>query len=528
MTSKVTQCPECKTSFRVTEAQLAIASGAVRCGSCLHIFTAQQHWLEPETPQDEEPELDSLLEQHASELDEIFSDQDDEPLMGDTIQQKSIRNIFEEDENIEIDDDLLIDDNYDLDDDAGDSGEPVIDEEEQLRIEESLLAELNEEEDELLFSDTVQQKAVSLIEKDDDHNLLDELDGFAGEPSAIDGTDAEELIFDDGASDDEGSIKDTQTGLIIDSGMISADDLALEDGQTGAQELSETFLDMDSWEDEGGVFKDLDNLASSDSGDDDDWAEKLLVDDEPEETEEEDTLEQELDDFLDDVPVEPMEQPLDPELLSILDDSPTAVEEDEFILGDEPMLAGERIGAESNPLLANIEPEPVEMSWQDQGKRKQKLLWIAAIVLAISGLIGQYLAFNFETLARSPQYRPALASLCGITGCQLPGLNDAGLIRSTNLMVRSSSERQNTLVVDVIITNRARFQQAFPALELVFTDLAGQVVAGRQFKPGQYLAGELTGSKQMPSMQPVHISLEIVDPGKQAVNYQLKLLPNPG
>ena len=28
MTSKVTQCPECRTSFRVTEAQLAIASGA--------------------------------------------------------------------------------------------------------------------------------------------------------------------------------------------------------------------------------------------------------------------------------------------------------------------------------------------------------------------------------------------------------------------------------------------------------------------------------------------------------------------
>jgi hypothetical protein len=53
------------------------------------------------------------------------------------------------------------------------------------------------------------------------------------------------------------------------------------------------------------------------------------------------------------------------------------------------------------------------------------------------------------------------------------------------------------------------------------------VVAGRQFLPEQYLAGEMTGTTQMPSMQPVHISLEIVDPGEQAVNYQLKLLANP-
>jgi len=43
----VTRCPNCDTSFHVTEAQLAAAGGAVRCGACLQVFLATEH-LVPE------------------------------------------------------------------------------------------------------------------------------------------------------------------------------------------------------------------------------------------------------------------------------------------------------------------------------------------------------------------------------------------------------------------------------------------------------------------------------------------------
>ena len=33
--SFITQCPHCLTSFRVNQAQLGAANGAVRCGACL-------------------------------------------------------------------------------------------------------------------------------------------------------------------------------------------------------------------------------------------------------------------------------------------------------------------------------------------------------------------------------------------------------------------------------------------------------------------------------------------------------------
>lgn len=38
-----TRCPECKTVFRVTPAQLKVREGMVRCGRCQHAFVADKH-----------------------------------------------------------------------------------------------------------------------------------------------------------------------------------------------------------------------------------------------------------------------------------------------------------------------------------------------------------------------------------------------------------------------------------------------------------------------------------------------------
>ena len=44
--SFVTQCPHCQTRFRVSHAQLSVARGVVRCGSCLQVFNAARQLLE--------------------------------------------------------------------------------------------------------------------------------------------------------------------------------------------------------------------------------------------------------------------------------------------------------------------------------------------------------------------------------------------------------------------------------------------------------------------------------------------------
>lgn len=47
MSQAITRCPECLTSFRVTQTQLRLAGGAVRCGACLHVFEAEAFFVAP-------------------------------------------------------------------------------------------------------------------------------------------------------------------------------------------------------------------------------------------------------------------------------------------------------------------------------------------------------------------------------------------------------------------------------------------------------------------------------------------------
>jgi len=43
MTSMITRCPKCSTTFKISADQLSAAGGAVRCGACLTVFNGQDH-----------------------------------------------------------------------------------------------------------------------------------------------------------------------------------------------------------------------------------------------------------------------------------------------------------------------------------------------------------------------------------------------------------------------------------------------------------------------------------------------------
>jgi predicted Zn finger-like uncharacterized protein len=57
-----TRCPGCKTVFRVTDAQLALRAGQVRCGHCRTVFNGREELisLAPPSGDEPEPEVDEL------------------------------------------------------------------------------------------------------------------------------------------------------------------------------------------------------------------------------------------------------------------------------------------------------------------------------------------------------------------------------------------------------------------------------------------------------------------------------------
>ncbi|WP_166362650.1 DUF3426 domain-containing protein [Pseudomonas akapageensis] len=174
-----------------------------------------------------------------------------------------------------------------------------------------------------------------------------------------------------------------------------------------------------------------------------------------------------------------------------------------------------------DPLLDLVD-DPLQLDWQ---KRRspwgRRVLWLLLILLAAAALAGQYIWYHFDELARQDQYRPWFQQLCPEIGCTVPSKVDIALIKSSNLVVRSHPEFNGALIVDAIIYNRATFSQPFPLLELRFADLNGQLIASRRFKPGEYLSGDLAGKAEMPPQTPIHIALDILDPGPKAVNYSL-------
>ncbi|MBD9515732.1 DUF3426 domain-containing protein [Pseudomonas sp. PDM22] len=240
---------------------------------------------------------------------------------------------------------------------------------------------------------------------------------------------------------------------------------------------------------------------------------------------------------------EPEEPEEEPEHEPRIDPAPLRVESDDEKLpafsarrdddepddeDEEPPLADQRGDhRRADPGLGNdglndLSDEPLQLDWQKPKSRwGRRLLWLLLVLLALAGLAGQYIAYHFDELARQDQYRPWFAQACPELGCTLPSKVDVEQIRSSNLVVRSHPDFSGALVVDAIIYNRANFSQPFPLLEMRFADLNGQLIASRRFKPSEYLSGELAGQSEMPPQTPIHISLDILDPGPKAVNYSL-------
>ena len=139
-------------------------------------------------------------------------------------------------------------------------------------------------------------------------------------------------------------------------------------------------------------------------------------------------------------------------------------------------------------------------------------------------LIGQYAYFNRNELSQYPELRPWLTRFCALVSCNTPLRRDVSRISLVNRLVQSHPSQPNALLIEATLVNEADFPQPYPLLEIRFSDLNNQLVAGRRFRPSEYLPAGTSLKAGMPPHQPVHITLAIVDPGKEAVSFQFELL----
>lgn len=329
-------------------------------------------------------------------------------------------------------------------------------------------------------------------------------------------------------------LKFDQSLIDTESGDLDDDDFLISDDMGRTSEDHDPFGVGPSTQSSHSLFERRirDQEEESEAGDDADesWAMSLLEDEEEtaqssatlNRAQKDEDAEQQRDRDERTPSFELIDEPNDAQLETPAGEDHLQFELEEPDTGKSTSYEGERLRAhntERSALLMGIDPEPVEMTWTQQ-RRRRKWLWSGLALAALLVLVVQVAWLQFDRFSRIEPYRSAYAVACSVLGCDLPALVDRSRIRAYNLVVRNHPEREGALIVDAILLNNARFEQPFPELVLEFSDLNGSAIAAREFAPDEYLSGELAGRDTMPPNQPIHLTLELVDPGENAVNYR--------
>jgi hypothetical protein len=87
--------------------------------------------------------------------------------------------------------------------------------------------------------------------------------------------------------------------------------------------------------------------------------------------------------------------------------------------------------------------------------------------------------------------------------------------------MRSHTTQAGVLSLSLTIVNRASRSQAYPDLNVILFDTGGQALSSQTFKPQEYLAEDAEIEEGMTPDAYLYISLDLDDPGRQAVGFEL-------
>jgi predicted Zn finger-like uncharacterized protein len=524
MATHVTRCPHCQTSFRVRDEHLTIAKGNVRCGSCLQVFNALNHLVNPvagatntaapthkPTPAEPasaaKPASPKPTAKAPTSSTATSTPADTSTPPPATAIPAEVHDDFDSvnlESQQEVSSDELFDNLF------GSADDDNLDDNNSGFLDKAIFDSLNGD-------DTSPPEAEDSQLDDDDLLIHDEMDSI-GEPH-----DGDESISDD---------------PFADLGLRAPEHLDRPAPGSGL-EIDDSLINLDSM-DNHPLSYDVSKPENIEEEEDDDeaWARALLDDDSPPEEITRElglvTTRSEEAQFkrpaatvaipenteADDEPPSANKTPI---RFALADEQPEDQSNTDY-RADNGLPPGFGQPPRHQQLTGNIQATPLQLDAEKQ--KRAKTGWLVATVALLVLLAGQVLYFNFDQWARTPSWRPVYQSLCSVFGCRLPHVQDVRSMSTRNLVVRSHPAIANALVVDTLILNNSEFDQPFPDLALIFRDLNENVIASRQFTPAEYLAGEVAGQSSMPSKTPVHVALEILDPGQNAVSYAVQLVDN--
>ncbi|HEB56935.1 MAG TPA: DUF3426 domain-containing protein [Gammaproteobacteria bacterium] len=503
-----TCCPECKTCFRITDEQLAIAKGLVRCGHCHQVFNGGESLTE--TLPDEKPTTQVSDSRHEA-------DEHDSSIFAaefSVSENSRPENAQIENEN---DEPCSSEDHSDLPSfSAQDNFTETFGQDE--------VAVFTPPSDLTDSQDSATTNAPSDDPFDDLFNALSD-DGFRQDkspnheqtrPSEPDQVQTEDSY---GYSDIADALKEEQNiddifsdmHQQLELGMAELEKKELESKTHDApnhNNTRDTKKEKDAFNDELEINQAIDNIFADS---------KLPLYGEKQEDPEYRVEKEMLAAFGENAHIETSHDKIkfDDEAISIADIPHHTQDNQADLSGGKP--PEHDIPRRLRDSLAIPEPQKTS-PW----KIIAGLLLI--LLLSLTLLIQLALFRSIEILHYLPQARPWLEQFCQYAPCRIHARQDVDKIRILERDIRANPQNKKALLITATIVNQAGFSQAYPDIRVSLSDLTGTVVAQRRFSPADYLGSLNSPFLLMKPGVPVHIRIDILDPGRDAVNFEFQFL----
>lgn len=151
---------------------------------------------------------------------------------------------------------------------------------------------------------------------------------------------------------------------------------------------------------------------------------------------------------------------------------------------------------------------------------RERWLIIAVVALAVL-LVLQLLLADRARLAANAQWRPVLATLCGVLRCELPPWREPAAFTLLQRDVRQHPTLPGALRVSATFRNDARWSQPWPRLQLTLSDVNGRPAGQRRFDAQEYLGGA-PGQAELASGESATVAMDILEPAPQIVAYDFR------
>jgi len=183
---------------------------------------------------------------------------------------------------------------------------------------------------------------------------------------------------------------------------------------------------------------------------------------------------------------------------------------------------------EENESLQHIVPEKFRDSYSSQSPRwVPTARWSAGILVLISTLTMEYLWFNRDEFVAIPEFQDSFSQICQQIDCSSSSLRAPEKIELITRNVYTHPKQKGALMIDVTMKNNASFAQPYPVMQIEFSNIRGAIVAARRFHPHEYAKTEVSTESKVVFLKPnvnTNVTLEIKDPGKQAMAYEFNFL----